>query len=433
MDVIYSQSVATIVTLSGLNATFGLPGVSRNTLLPSLSYETICKLRLRARAPTFHETITNAHYESRAWTLQERLLSKRCLLFTNSGVQFHCSYELRSVHRGQILRDDGLFNTLPDCLLLIPDPHEGPARWSDAFSGYGRLVREYTKRHLSYSSDALNAFSGILELFKDRFGGDMISGLPSKFFDAAILWVPTDDQHQLTRNFHFPSWSWTGWTGPVQYCARSDYFFSTFSACNPVQWYMLYEPPLLSRPLKSAVAKFYYSRQTPKWEINRDTSDMEHLDTKASDIIGLQTHPSEEAISRDILEFDALTVNIAEVWGHILLYSQPASDHRNTRGYCGTVLSADRILEDYEQHSTDLVLLSRFSPLSLDDKFVTLGDPDRVYFDADVCPAREWCLLNLMIIGWNDAGDCAERLGLCVLHEDVWNRLNPDLKHITLA
>lgn len=201
------------------------------------------------------------------------------------------------MHRGQILCDDGLFNTLPDRLLLIPDPHEGPPRWSDAFSGYGRLVREYTKRHLSYSSDALNAFSGILELFKDRFGQDIISGLRSKYFDAAILWVPTDDQHQLTRNFHFPSWSWTEWTSSVQYCARSDYFFSTFSACSPMQWYMLYEPPLLSRPLKSAVAKFYYSRQTPKWEIDRDTSDMEHLDTKASNIIGIQAHPSEEAIS----------------------------------------------------------------------------------------------------------------------------------------
>jgi len=429
MDVIYSQAVATIVALSALNATFGLPGVSRNTILPSLSYETICKLRLRARAPTFHENLTNAYYESRAWTLQERLLSKRCLLFTNTGTHFHCSYGLRSVLGGQVLFDDGLFNTLPDCL-LVPHPQKGTARWSDAFSGYGRLVREYTQRHLSYSSDALNAFSGLLELFKHRFDGEMISGLPSKFFDAAILWVPMNDRQQPARNFHFPSWSWAGWTGPVQYCARSDYFSS---ACSLKRWYLLYEPLLLSRPLKSAVAKFYYSRQTPKWEIDRDTSGMERLDTNASDIIGTQTYPGEEVISRDILEFDALAVNIAKIWGHILLYSQPTNNRRNSEGYCGAVLSADRILEDYEQHSTDLVLLSRFSPLSLDHKWFALGDPDRIYFDPEVCPARKWCLLNLIIIAWNAAGDCAERLGLCVLHEDVWNRLDPQLKHITLA
>jgi hypothetical protein len=404
--------------------------VRRNTLLPSYSYETICNLSLRVRAPDFSECIPNAHYESRAWTFQESLLSKRCLLFTNTETYFHCSYGLRRMDDSQVRNNDLLFNThytLPDCLLSTPDTRKGKEHWSHAFPGYGQLVREYTHRHLSYSLDALNAFSGFLELFKHRFGGEMISGLPSKFFDAALLWVWVDEQQQHERNFHFPSWSWAGWIGPAQYWAVPDSLLPPFSKNILDRWYFMFEPLRLSRQLKCAIARFYFSRQTPRQEINRDILYIEHSDINAGDILESQTYPSEEPISRDILEFDALAVNIARIRG----YKLRNNNQSVTEGVCGAVLSADRNLEDYDQHSTDLVLLSQFSPLSLDQEISKILE--RIYFDANVLPIRKWCLLNVMIIGWNPGRDCAERLGLCVLHEDIWNRLDSQMKRITLA
>ncbi|PMD32184.1 HET-domain-containing protein, partial [Hyaloscypha variabilis F] len=212
MDGIYSQAVATIVALSSPSAASALPGVLIDNLAALASYESTHDLGSRAEAKlaaSLEQIISESHYETRVWTFQERLLSKRCLLFTNTGVYFQCSEILMLVYnKGFTLRELN-FNVLPECIL---SKNNFGSDWTSAFSGYARLVRDYSKRHLSYASDALNAFGGILKLFKHRFEGDIISGLPVRVLDEALLWVPVnEDAQQRIRNNYFPSWSWAGW------------------------------------------------------------------------------------------------------------------------------------------------------------------------------------------------------------------------------
>jgi hypothetical protein len=435
MDSIYSQAVATIAALSSLNAASGLPGVRKDILLPSSASETIHELGIEVKAspPAIIEYISTACYESRAWTFQERLLSKRCLLFTNIGTYFHCSEGLVNVQDGQLQVSEAQFNSLPDCLL---SKSERRSEWLSAFPGYAGLVRDYTKRRLSYSSDALNAFSGLLELFKHRFDGKIISGLPSSILDEALLWVSVE-KHP-TRNAHFPSWSWAGWIGPVQYWPLLP--SSSIDGCNSSKqhtWDNITATNSM-RPLKSAVAHFRFAGQLLQREIDKGLSNTSPLASSTSDNLEVQNHYGKEKILRDVLEFEAWAVNIAKLAIHQMCYlRQDYNSRPDFKGAFAAGISSEGHLQSVAKHSTDLVLLSRFSPLSLSvpgrhtDSRGT--DPDRNYLDGSPFEIREWCLLNIMIVEWDAERNCAERIGMCVLHEDLWTKLDPRMMHIKLA
>ncbi|KAH7327429.1 heterokaryon incompatibility protein-domain-containing protein [Rhexocercosporidium sp. MPI-PUGE-AT-0058] len=83
MDIIYSQAVVIIVALSVVDAQSSLPGVRPMTRLPSNVVATARRFRVRAGPPSFQCCLDNSEYETRAWTYQERTLSRRCLFFTN--------------------------------------------------------------------------------------------------------------------------------------------------------------------------------------------------------------------------------------------------------------------------------------------------------------------------------------------------------------
>jgi hypothetical protein len=77
---------------------------------------------------------------------------------------------------------------------------------------YFRSVENYTNRTLTYPTDILNAFAGILTIQELEFNSKSYQGLPLAIFDMALLWQPFQ---RLQCREGFPSWSWTGWEGPV--------------------------------------------------------------------------------------------------------------------------------------------------------------------------------------------------------------------------
>lgn len=119
-----------------------------------------------------------------------------------------------------------LYN-LQDLVDLSPERQQ-----HKAFAAYTKLVEKYTRRNLTYVSDILDGISGLLPILNEYFQSDIISGLPASALDMALLWVPAariprrgcrlltmentgPDLGRVDRNF--PSWSWAGWTGPVEY------------------------------------------------------------------------------------------------------------------------------------------------------------------------------------------------------------------------
>ena len=79
---------------------------------------------------------------------------------------------------------------------------------------YGIFVTNYTRRQLSYDSDALNAFSGFKSLLGAHNHIRFYFGLPESHLDSSIVWQPS--QPLRRRKGPFPSWSWCGWSGAVE-------------------------------------------------------------------------------------------------------------------------------------------------------------------------------------------------------------------------
>ncbi|KAI0456154.1 heterokaryon incompatibility protein-domain-containing protein [Xylaria acuta] len=178
MDHIYENATLTIVAMAGSDDTYGLPGmgtepiVSRNE--PSqaiLAGHTLVSLN-----PDILTSVRNSEWSTRAWTFQEALLSRRCLLFTPDQVYFIC----RTTYWSEFLPN------FPDIKL-----HEGGGAGTeyDPYSGsdpevslanffyfetgglesaqselaqFQRDVNIYLKRTMGDQNDGLNAFRGIL-------------------------------------------------------------------------------------------------------------------------------------------------------------------------------------------------------------------------------------------------------------------------------
>lgn len=304
MDVIYSQAFATVVALSGTTADAGLPGVRPNTRPPQrvetlilnsgssdLDYPEISDasetttVHLAATPRPVNLALETSSWDSRGWTFQERLLSRRCLYFADQCVYFQCGrWREQIVAEGSINepmrykdpRDDS-WNKIPIMTLLDNPLHDllqdhgfadlpPEKRLTKAFAAYAKLVENYTTRKLSYDADIINAFLGTFAALNKLFQSEMTCGLPEAGLDLALLWAPAG---KLVRRKHnpysgiewpdtggraklkyslstnrgtaqqvygpvengpiddmvdrrFPSWSWAGWAGPAEYRLFAD-------------------------------------------------------------------------------------------------------------------------------------------------------------------------------------------------------------------
>lgn len=59
-------------------------------------------------------------------------------------------------------------------------------------------------------------------------------------------------------------------------------------------------------------------------------------------------------------------------------------------------------------------------------------DEEVVDFDEEVYENREWCMLNVMLIRWDEERGFAERVAVGRMHEDAWAKLGPQRKDIVL-
>lgn len=78
MDAIYAGAVLAIVTLAGADANSNIPGVQRKTRLLESAVRGNGSIKLEVEL-SIDELFKNTRYEDRAWTFQERILSRRCL------------------------------------------------------------------------------------------------------------------------------------------------------------------------------------------------------------------------------------------------------------------------------------------------------------------------------------------------------------------
>lgn len=219
MDEIYQGAEIVIIDAAGADPALGLPGVSRQRSAIQPRVATTTHTLVSLMSYPLNEVL-NSKWATRGWTYQEGALAKRRVFFTNEQVHFECSvYGCMEtlcqplMHPAAGVPSIRLTNVIPDI------KSTGTIMISD-------YLRESSKRQLSYSSDALNAFRGIFHMFEKQSppilhcGGvpvlsnnsdNQISPSVANLlgFLHGLCWIaPWED---AVRRPGFPTWSWTGW------------------------------------------------------------------------------------------------------------------------------------------------------------------------------------------------------------------------------
>lgn len=228
MDVIYSEAWLTIVAAAGKDADGGIPGVTAEVVrtrcqmcvtvvpgprrepssLPPTEPPDSPPITVANVLDNGGDVINGSTWNTRGWTYQERLLSRRQLIFTTAQVFFHCRDGCRCREDRHLGDAQGTEASSSDSFFLDFEN-------SDLFAIFAQAVHEYTERFLSEPEDKIWGLFGILTRLARLFGAPFFFGLPSSLFDAGLLWMPVGT---CTRgDKRFPSWSWAGWDGPVRY------------------------------------------------------------------------------------------------------------------------------------------------------------------------------------------------------------------------
>ena len=241
MDLIYSNSELTIIAAAGEDPFYGLPGVSNRARATQHAGQVGSRLLLS----TMDEpaaAISNSVWNTRGWTYQEALLARRRLVFTDQQTYFQC-HGMYCIE-GLKLPLDGLHDQSRQVFKQIYRSGKGIGIFpqgvgTDKWSIFDRIA-EYTERTLANDADILNGFKGVTRVFRSRpMEVETIHGIPffesplmtqdalslgltpshhidsvvlNHSFATSLLWLT---RCPTTRRVEFPSWSWSGWHGPV--------------------------------------------------------------------------------------------------------------------------------------------------------------------------------------------------------------------------
>lgn len=369
MDRIYARAVVTLVAAAGSDADFGLPGV-HHTPRQNQPLTTTRGIMLTSTLAHPEASIHNSKWASRGWTYQEAMLSTRRLVFTQEQVYYECRSmsacesiskpltlinrshgkkgSVAKVRRGYFEKHRGQYTTVYD--LLEP-------KYNESVKELERHVTRYTARELSYPSDSLNAFMGILSLYRsgDREINHFL-GLPIFRIErstAKVNMVPSffaslvDDEltgtfikslhweHEARnnrtpprRNREFPSYTWVGWKG-VATLAHFPVGTSTF-ATDVVILSSSYELQRLlrQRDSLSIIPTIDHTAMDLNIEVNvtklqlqrsRESDSSGHATVIIVDHEQNENHLGNACLTRDYLQEEAFAVDCLimghEYWG----------------------------------------------------------------------------------------------------------------------
>ncbi|KAG9231165.1 heterokaryon incompatibility protein-domain-containing protein [Amylocarpus encephaloides] len=169
---------------------------------------------------------------TRAWCLQEYLLSSRLLLFTDTEVLWSCQQEpFRHSDSTHVTYDAEIptharspFRRLPGDIFiggyLAPDANVAPFDLVK-FKEWTSICSNYSRRELTVLSDRLPALAGVAQKFQEAWGGEYYAGLWPHHFIELLSWrrsqrLPTGFVSR-PEAYRAPSWSWASIEGTIEF------------------------------------------------------------------------------------------------------------------------------------------------------------------------------------------------------------------------
>ncbi|KAH6719668.1 heterokaryon incompatibility protein-domain-containing protein, partial [Leptodontidium sp. MPI-SDFR-AT-0119] len=160
------------------------------------------------RSRIFEEDIQNSGLTSRAWIVQERLLSPRIIHFFNSQIYYE------SHNNGPVRAEDKTmpptFDKFRECIF------NNETRYAATPDVWFKVVERFCSCHLTQSSDKLLAIGGIAQKFHNGSQVPYWAGLFADRAAKGLLWTRRGPKLIRVQG-RAPSWSWASADGPIRY------------------------------------------------------------------------------------------------------------------------------------------------------------------------------------------------------------------------
>lgn len=230
MDTIYSQAVLTIVAAAGDHADSGLPGVSTWMRDVEKQIITIQGIEVSNVLPGLKDAVNLSVWNTRGWTYQERMFSRKCFFFTESQAIYACSEGV------QYERKDRLPPTISTTERFRNAWNRPSSRSLSLLELFTQNVTEYTRRMLTSQTDILRAFQGVIGHMMRSYTRRFHYGLPEGCFENALLWQKAGRAERRLAHVTLPSWPWASVNGVIKYIFKEERLTPTSSAPIPAYW-----------------------------------------------------------------------------------------------------------------------------------------------------------------------------------------------------
>jgi hypothetical protein len=448
MDWLYSKAILTIIAADGRNSMDGLRGVradSRSIKQDSVEAALGVHLLTPIQVP---QDLDSTVWNARAWTFQERLLSRRLLIFKSGQMTWHCRGAIAHEDmpamdtgmpykplrwltlRKQYLASDG---KIDGSIMIFPNQSTHIVR-SETFKQYARLLAQYTHRQMTNEGDVLNALAGLLHIFRQFFKFPMKYGLPEILFDVALLWQPAEKLvPRRADGSKFPSWSWAGWKGRVRY--EEPFHAATDESLGTLRRMPLTEEeerreerirPLIRWHIKHKLSNELRQLNKNGWGVPLFSKRIpEEWDKDPFAAISIDERP----VSLDVLNLpSAMLANLDD--HHLVFWSTTVADFQ-----LGTSTSQDSDMginpkkpplrySVLNEASKDVgtVLLDSYGPHRLTERHEFLVIAEAQYYGLDFEPGNidDYPLYLVMLVEWNETRSAARRLGLGRIDKMKW-------------
>lgn len=172
----------------------------------------------------------------RPWVLQERLLSRRTIYFTEEQLCWECK-ELRSF---ELVPNDGLRKSNrsgpwwyqdigPNTSFNFKDWEPESCEFDETsalrmYWNWECIVSAYTRCDaLTKETDKLVAVSGVAKAFSKYMGCEYYAGLWDRFLLLDLLWY-VKEKPQRPQSYRAPSWSWASFDGEIRWPLLHRFF-----------------------------------------------------------------------------------------------------------------------------------------------------------------------------------------------------------------
>ncbi|KAK5195247.1 hypothetical protein LTR99_002513 [Exophiala xenobiotica] len=194
---IYSRNVSAlhpcIVEVNGMGIDDGMYKILRSTL--------------------WHDLVDSSPLNKRAWAFQERCLAKRTLHFTRNELLWECQQMCCSeVFPKGLPANSGPPSSQESVEFFAKRAHH------QRHGNWHQLVKMYSPKRLTYSSDKLPAMSGLAKQYMSRNRlreEDYLAGLWKSHLPHGLLWRV--EQGKRPPKYRAPTWTWASIDGDVKY------------------------------------------------------------------------------------------------------------------------------------------------------------------------------------------------------------------------